>query len=224
MKELYIIHGWSYDATRWNKTLELLKQSGLKVHFLNVPGLTAPSKKIWTIEDYADWADQNIPDGAIALGHSNGGRILLNLCARKPTKLTHLILLDAAGIYEPSLKKKVVQTIAKIGKPFKKIKIIDKIFHRITGSTDYGKAPENMKHTLANMLESDKRLDPSKVTTKTSILWGKKDNITPVRQANKLNELLPNSKLKLFENWDHSPYIENSEELAEAIIAEMKNA
>ena len=29
MKELYIIHGWSYDATRWDKTLELLKKQGI---------------------------------------------------------------------------------------------------------------------------------------------------------------------------------------------------
>ncbi len=224
MKELYIIHGWTYDASRWDKTLEILQKKGLKVHFLNVPGLTAPSKKVWTIDDYVAWADKNIPDGTIALGHSNGGRILLNLCSRNPHKLKHLILLDAAGIYETSPKKSIVKAIAKIGKPLKKIKFVDKVFHRLTGSTDYGKAPENMKRTLENMLNSDKKLNVSAVTTKTSILWGKKDTITPVRHANKLNEQLPNSTLKFFENWPHSAYISYSEELADAILEEMKNA
>lgn len=224
MKELYIIHGWTYDATRWNKTIEILEKNNIKVHFLNVPGLTAPSKKVWTIDDYVDWANKNIPDGSIALGHSNGGRILLNLCAKNPEKLKHLILMDAAGIYEKNPKKTIVKTIAKIGKPFKKIKFIDKVFHKITGSSDYGKAPENMKRTLENMLKSDKNLNISAVTTKTSIIWGKKDNITPPRHANKMNELLPNSTLKFFENWPHSAYISYSEELANAIIEEMKNA
>lgn len=224
MKELYIIHGWTYDATRWNKTIEILEKNNIKVHFLNVPGLTAPSKKVWTIDDYVDWANENIPDGSIALGHSNGGRILLNLCAKNPEKLKHLILMDAAGIYEKNPKKTIVKTIAKIGKPFKKIKFIDKVFHKITGSSDYGKAPENMKRTLENMLKSDKNLNISAVTTKTSIIWGKKDNITPPRHANKMNELLPNSTLKFFENWPHSAYISYSEELAKAIIEEMKNA
>lgn len=223
MRELYIIHGWSYDATRWDKTIELLEKDNIKVHFLHVPGLTAPSKKVWTIDDYVAWANENIPDGAIALGHSNGGRILLNLCSKNPSKLKHLILLDAAGIYEKSAKKTITKIIAKIGKPLKKIKIIDKAFHRITGSTDYGKAPENMKRTLENMLNSDKKLDIASVTTKTSILWGKKDNVTPPRQANKMNELLPNSTLKFFEEWNHAPYIGYPEELANAIKTEIKN-
>ncbi len=223
MKELYIIHGWTYDATRWDKTLELLKKQGIKVHFLNVPGLTAPSKKVWTIDDYMNWANENIPNGAVALGHSNGGRILLNLCAKNPAKLKHLILLDAAGIYEASAKKTIVKIIAKIGKPFRKIKFIDKVFHRLTGSTDYAKAPENMKRTLENMLESDKSLDLTKVTTPVSILWGKKDTITPPRHADKMNERLPHSTLKFFENWPHSAYINYSEELADAIVEELKN-
>ena len=80
-----------------------------------------------------------------------------------------------------------------------------------------------MKRTLENMLESDKSLDLTKVTTPTSILWGKKDTITPPRHANKMNERLPNSTLKFFENWPHSAYINYSEELATAIIEELKN-
>ena len=184
---------------------------------LNVPGLTKESKKEFTIYDYMKWADQEIPDGAIALGHSNGGRILLNLCAAKPEKLKYLILLDSAGIYEPSIKKKIVSGLAKIGKPLKKIPLVDKAFHKITGSTDYSKAPANMKVTLANMLESDKTLDLTKVKTKTFILWGKKDTTTPPRQATAMYEKLPNAELKFYANWTHAPYISNPEELARAL-------
>ena len=192
---------------------------------LRVPGLTEPSKKEFTIDDYAKWADQNIPDGAIALGHSNGGRILLNLCAKKPKKLKYLILLDAAGIYEPSTRKKVVEKLAKVGKPLKKVPLVDKVFHKITGSTDYSRAPKNMKKTLSNMLESDKNLDLSKVTTKTFLLWGKKDTITPPRQATKMYESLPNAELKFYANWTHAPYISSPKELArvlEGLVARMK--
>ncbi len=216
-EDLYIIHGWTYTVEPWKKTLEILRDNGISVKMLHVPGLTEESKKVLTIADYMRWANQNIPDGAVALGHSNGGRILLNLCARKPEKLKYLILLDSAGIYEPTTKKKVVEKLAKIGKPLKKIPLLDKAFHRITGSTDYSKAPENMKETLANMLESDRDLDFSKVTTKTFILWGKKDTTTPPRQATKMYESLPNAELKFYANWTHAPYISNPDELARAI-------
>ncbi|MBQ6593757.1 alpha/beta hydrolase [Candidatus Saccharibacteria bacterium] len=221
--DLYIIHGWTYTVEPWSKTLELLKRHGIRVKMLKVPGLTEPSDKVWTIDDYVQWADTQIPDGAIALGHSNGGRILLNLCAKRPDKLKYLILLDSAGIYEASSRKKLVGALAKLGKPLKKIPLIDKVFHRLTGTTDYSKAPENMKVTLSNMLESDKNLDFSKVETKTFILWGKKDTITPPRQGTAMYEKLPNAELKFYANWTHAPYIADPEGLARALVKLMSH-
>ncbi|MBO7657609.1 alpha/beta hydrolase [Candidatus Saccharibacteria bacterium] len=220
--DLYIIHGWTYTVEPWKKTLLLLKEQGLRVKMLHVPGLTEPSKKVFEISDYVKWADQEIPEGAIALGHSNGGRILLNLCANKPGKLSNLILLDSAGIYEVTARKKVVAGLAKVGKPFKKIPVVNKAFHRITGTTDYSKAPENMKQTLVNMLDSDKKLKLENVSTRTFILWGKKDTTTPPRQATAIYEKLPNAELKFYANWTHAPYISDPDGLARAIGALVK--
>ncbi len=217
MADLYIIHGWTYTVKPWTQTLALLREKGISVKMLHVPGLTEESNKVYTIEDYVKWANREIPDGAVALGHSNGGRILLNLCAAKPDKLKYLILLDSAGVYEASAKKKIVGAMAKVGKPLKKIDIINKAFHRLTGSTDYSRAPENMKKTLANMLESDKNLDFAKVKTKTLILWGKKDTTTPPRQATAMYERLPDAELKFYAKWTHAPYISNPDELARAL-------
>ena len=217
MKTLYIIHGWAYSVEPWKTTLDTLKSDGLKVKMLNVPGLTTDSKKIFTIDDYVKWADENIPSGSIALGHSNGGRILLNLLSKNPEKLSHLILLDAAGVYEPSKKRNLVKKIAKLGAPLKKVPIASKVFHKLIGAGDYERAPENMKKTLTNMLESDKFLDLTKITTKTSILWGENDTVTPPRQAKIFHEKLENSTLKFYKNWTHAPYISNPKELARAI-------
>lgn len=219
--DLYIIHGWTYTVEPWKTTLSILAKHGLRVKMLHVPGLTEKSEKVFTVEDYAKWADREIPDGSIALGHSNGGRILLNLCAQKPEKLKYLILMDAAGVYEPSMKKQLIEKIAKIGQPLKKIPIVDKAFHKITRTTDYSHAPENMKQTLVNMLESDKTLDISKVTTPSYILWGKKDTTTPPRQATAMYEKLPNAELKFYAKWTHAPYISDPEGLARALIALM---
>lgn len=217
MADLYIIHGWTYTVEPWQATLEILRDNGLKVKMLNVPGLTAPSSKVWTIDDYVKWADEQIPDGAIALGHSNGGRILLNLCSRKSDKLKYLLLLDSAGIYEPSRKKQLIERLAKMGRPLKKIPLINKLFHRVTGTTDYSHAPENMKTTLVNMIKSDQTLDFAKVTTRTFLLWGKKDTTTPPRQATAMYEKLPNAELKFYANWTHAPYIADPEGLARAL-------
>lgn len=222
MKTLYIIHGWTYTVEPWRETIKRLRNQGVNVKMLNVPGLTEPSKKVWTIEEYVKWADRNIPDGAIALGHSNGGRILLNLLSEKTDKLSHLILLDAAGVYEESKKRTASRTISKIFAPLKKIKLLRKVFHKIIGATDYDRAPENMKQTLSNMLDSDKNLDISKVIVPTTILWGKKDTITPPHHAEKMHKSIAGSKLKFYANWAHAPYIQDPDGLSRAIYNVMK--
>ncbi len=220
---LYIIHGWTYTVAPWERTIALLKKQGIDVKMVNVPGLTSPSKKVWTIEEYVKFADREIPDGAVALGHSNGGRILLNLCSEKPDKLKQLILLDSAGIYEPSKKRDVSRGLSKTFGFLKKIPGLAKIWHKLTGAADYARAPENMKQTLANMLESDKRLDPSQVSVPTTILWGAEDSVTPPRQAEALHSAIANSTLEIFPGWTHAPYISHPDQLARAIARSCKH-
>lgn len=222
MKTLYVIHGWTYTVEPWTKTIELLEKNGIKVKMLNVPGLTSPSDKVWKIKDYAKWADQNIPDGAVALGHSNGGRILLNLLSEKPNKLKHVILLDAAGVYEESRKRDIARKVSKLMSPLKSIKPLRKVYHKLLGASDYDRAPENMKKTLANMLDSDKKLNMEKVTTPATILWGKMDTVTPPRQAATMHRRLKNSEIKYFEDWTHAPYICDPSGLAKAIYLTME--
>ena len=218
MKTLYIIHGWTYTVEPWNRTIKILNDKyQIKVEMLHVPGLTDPSKKVWTIDEYVKWADSLLPEDAIVLGHSNGGRILLNLLSRQPDRVSHLILLDAAGIYEPSKKRDILRKLSQILAPLRRVKILRKIIHKMIGAGDYDKAPENMKKTLTNMLDSDRNLDISKVKVKTDILWGEMDKITPPRQAKKMHQLIKKSQLKLFPNWTHAPYIVDPEGLAKAI-------
>ncbi|MDO5480970.1 MAG: alpha/beta hydrolase [Candidatus Saccharibacteria bacterium] len=221
---LYIIHGWTYTVEPWAKTLKILKEEyNIDTVMLNVPGLTSPSEKVWTIEEYAAWADKNLPDGAIALGHSNGGRILLNLLSKNPKKLSFLILLDAAGVYEKSFKRGLSKFLSRIFSPLKKIGPLRKVYHKLIGAEDYAHAPENMKKTLANVLASDKNLKIDHIPTKTAILWGRQDKITPPHLAEVMHEKLKNSTLKFYENWRHAPYIDDSAGLARAIATALKS-
>ena len=80
-----------------------------------------------------------------------------------------------------------------------------------------------MKKTLANMLDSDKNLDLTKIKVKTDILWGELDKITPPRQARKMHDSIKGSHLKIFPNWTHAPYICDPEGLARAISQVMKD-
>ncbi len=221
--KLYIIHGWTYTTAPWTKTIASLEQQGFEVEMLHVPGLTSNSKKVWTIDDYVRWADRKIPKGAVALGHSNGGRILLNLCSAKPHKLQHLILLDSAGVYENDSKRDLARGLSKKLGFLKKIPGLTKVWHKLTGATDYARAPENMKKTLANMLDSDKDLDLTRIAVPTSILWGANDTITPPRQAEVMHRVIPHNVMSIYPDWTHAPYISHPLELAKAIAKAYKN-
>ena len=218
MNKLYIIHGWTYKPEPWEEVIADLKKHDIDAELLRVPGLGTKSDKEFTIEDYADWAKKTIPKGSIALGHSNGGRILLNMLVSEGSDyLKGLILLDSAGIYEESTKRNMSRILSKTLAPLKKVPLARKIVHKVLGASDYEQAPENMKKTLANMLDSDKTLDISGITTNTQIIWGRDDNITPPRQGEKMHKLLKNSELDMKDGWRHSRYLVDAQELADVI-------
>ena len=220
--KLYILHGWTYKPEPWLEVIEDLKAQGIEAELLRVPGLGKPSKKVYTIEDYVEWAKEQLPKGSIALGHSNGGRILLNLLSKEPDYLKGIILLDSAGYYEKSAKRDVSRGLSKVFSPLKKSKFARRVVHKVLGASDYENAPENMKQTLANMIESDKQLDIAKVTTPTQIIWGSDDNITPLRQGKKIHELIKDSELTVKDGWRHSRYLVSTKELADEIADKFK--
>lgn len=215
--KLYIIHGWTYKPEPWHEVIGELKKLGVDAELLRVPGLGTKSEKVFTIEDYAKWAREKLPKGSYALGHSNGGRILLNLLKDDPQYLKGIILLDSAGIWEKENRRLVLKALSKAFAPLKKSKLIRKAVHRVIGANDYENAPENMKKTLDNMINSDKALDITKVTTRAEIIWGEDDPITPLRQGKKMHGLLPNSNLTTKPGWRHSHYLVSTSELAAEI-------
>ena len=218
MQKLYIVHGWTYKPEPWEEVIDELKKAKIDAELLRVPGLGTQSDDVFSIDDYVKWAAAHIPKGSIALGHSNGGRILLNLLQQKGSDyLGGLILFDAAGIYEPSLKNDIMRKMSKVFSPLKKSKLARKAAHKVLGVHDYNDAPENMKKTLTNMLDSDKNLDISGITTKTMLVWGSDDRMTPLRQGKKMHELLKNSKLTVKEGWRHSHYLKSTKETADEI-------
>ncbi len=227
MKTLYIIHGWTYTIEPWTKTVEALRTADIDVRQLRVPGLTSPSDAVWTIDEYVEWLKSELKgvEQPIVLGHSNGGRIALNYLVKYPGSFQRLILLNSAGVYENmeriSLKRRVFHTLAKVLAPLKHVPYVKKIVYRLLKS-DYNRAPQNMKQTLHNMLESDRELDITKVTTPTSILWGREDTTTPLGMGRRMRQLLPNSQIQEFDDWKHAPYITHPEELAREIIRIVK--
>lgn len=223
IKTLYIIHGWAYSIESWQQTVDIVREAGIEVIQLRVPGLTSPSDKSWTIDEYVTWLDDELRGAVdpIVLGHSNGGRIAMHYLTIHPNRFKHLILLASAGIEidsgSLSRRRRLFRVAAKALAPLKHIPLARKVVYRLLGS-DYGKAPKHMQTTLRNMLASDHNFDPSHIATPTSILWGEADRTTPPRMGKKLHRLIRDSTFKLLPDWSHAPYRTHSQQLADEII------
>jgi pimeloyl-ACP methyl ester carboxylesterase len=227
-KKIFIVHGWTYSTDSWQKCIADLRQRGFEPVMLHVPGLTEKSDKVWTLDDYVEWLCGKLAGekNVVLLGHSNGGRIALAYIEKYPTALARLILLDAAGIVQGGLflrmKRKIGSIIAQIGKatvPVSFAATTRKFFYRLLGARDYEQAPVNMRATMANLITVD--LEPllSSISVPTFIIWGQRDNATPVADAHLIHEKIKDSKLFIISDARHSPHITHSQVVASEIAA-----
>ncbi|MEM6997813.1 MAG: alpha/beta hydrolase [Patescibacteria group bacterium] len=222
--KLFIVHGWAYEVDSWGVFLDELRKRSIEPIMLNVPGLTEPSDKVWDIDAYVDWLDSQIKGvkNVVVLGHSNGGRILLNYSIKHPQRLKKLILVNSAGAVvdeqRVSIKRTVLRIGAKVLRPLRRLPLLRRVLYRFVGASDYYKAPENMKQTLVNMLDSDAHLDLSQVMTHTAMIWGSDDTYTPLSHGRLMEREIPdNSGLYIMKGVRHAPYKTHPLELAAAV-------
>lgn len=228
MKKVIILHGWTYSLEKWQAFLDILKKRNIKPIMLNVPGLTSEKDKVWNMEDYVNWLNENLKkekEKVILLGHSNGGRIALNFAIEYSQKIEKLILIDSAGIYHNelpiALKRVIFRTLAKFGKKLTSSNMLKNILYKIVGGDDYKNASSNMKITMLNLLNSDKFLKPEKIQMQTLIIWGREDRITPASDGRSLHQKIKDSKIFIVEGARHSPQFTHPTQVADVIVSNL---
>ena len=168
--------------------------------YLDMPGFgNSPNEKPLHTQDYAGIVcqfliDINAPttEDSIVVGHSFGGKVGV-LCKPK-----ELILLSSAGIRVPkSLKVRFKIMTAKIMGKLGLSK-----FNKIFRSSDVKTMNEGMYQTFKNVVDEVFSLEFSAYKGKTSIFWGKDDNVTPLFCGKKIAELMAKSRFFVLEG-DH---------------------
>lgn len=223
MKAL-IIHGWTYSIERYKKISLILKARDLTNFILNVPGLTEKIERSWNLDDYINWLKNKIDKQngkVILIGHSNGGRIAAAFASKYPQKLSHLILIDSAGIYHDELHNKLrllfFSTLAKIGKKISSSRLLKDLLYKLAGENDYKAATPEMKKTMLNLIKLDLSIIFAKITVPTLIIWGENDKVTPLADGRLIHRLIKSSELYIVKGAKHSPHFTHTEEVAEVI-------
>lgn len=221
---VFILHGWTYSTDKWQGILGWLYEHGIEPEMLRVPGLTAPSNAVWTIEDYVTWLEEATKQSEpfVLIGHSNGGRIGLNFATRYPDRVKQLILIDSAGVYHDELalrlKRSVFEVAAKVGKRLTSSENLRGTLYKLSRTSDYREAPSHMRHTMANMIESDKDLKLSTISVPTVLIWGHDDKITPLGDGHVMQQAIPGSVLHTVAHARHAPFYTHPEAVGRLIV------
>lgn len=195
-------------------------------------------------DDAADLLDRLGHDGATVLGHSYGGFLALETALRHPERVRALVLCDTAPVVDyPDV---VMETARARGTP-EQVAVVAELlrtgaagdehfreavetilplyfheyqaglFERLLGRTRFRAAAQN--HASAACLpDYDVRHELWRIRVPSLVLAGRHDWLCPVREgAEQLADGLPDSRLVVFEESGHFPFVEETEAFLEAV-------
>ncbi len=205
-QNIVYLHGWGGNINSFMFVAQNIKATNILIDFPPF-GESQEPKTPWCVEDYANAVklvlkELNI-NKYIIISHSFGSRVAIYL-ANSYNKVDKLIITGGAGIRPKQFKIFLRKTKYKIIKFFNK--------NAVVGSKDYIGLSSVMKKTFSNIVSKDLSDLAKNIKCKTLLIYGSLDRETPLYMAKKYNKLIKNSKLKIYKNFGHFAYIQNSEE------------
>jgi pimeloyl-ACP methyl ester carboxylesterase len=182
---------------------------------------------------------------AVIVGHSFGAGAALEYVLRHPERTIGLVLVDAAlGLtQEPSdapsvleygsLRELVVSATAT--NPLATRFLLSKLIYRKEAANsetlDIVKAPMRVAGTTSHIADwllyfagsdrsalSSSRGAVSGIRVPVAMIWGERDDVTPLAQANDFRVLVPSASLKVLNDVGHIPQIEDPDAFNAALI------
>ena len=220
-KPVVLVHGWLTDLNTM-KPLQNHLSKNFKVYNLDVIGFGKSDlpKEPLSTEDFSnflnDFLDALNIENPILIGHSNGGRMIINLVGRNLRKVNKIVLIDSAGIV-PKRKPKyyfkvyTFKAVKNITKLFPKTEMFNNMRERMLGkfgSSDYKQSPEVLRKTMSKIVNEDQKSLMPNIKVPTLIIWGEKDTATPLEDAKTMEKLIPDSGLVVYPGRSHFSYLE----------------
>lgn len=213
-ENVVFLHGWGSDLTDFLGSAKVLSKNYRTIN-LDLWGFGKSDKphSVWGIEEYAKALDEFFKKSNLKqfhlVGHSFGGKIAIKYTFLNPQNVKSLTLVDSAGIKNrfSILNKLKIHRYKKLKKQVLLGKR-DKAVLEKFGSTDFKNSGGIMKQIMVKVINQNVEFECKQIKTKTLIVWGKQDKDTPLYMAKKLNKLIKNSSLKIFQG-GHFSHIDN---------------
>ena len=212
-----VLHGWGASIEAVMPIVNGLSPVA-PVVALDMPGFgdSELPRSGWSVSDYAELVieamDRLRVERFSIVGHSFGARIGIVLASTRPERVVRMVLTGAAGIpprRKPSYYAKV--GAAKMGKAAARVggragaAAQDRIRKRVA-SEDWLNAPEALRATFRLVIAEDLSPRLPDVAAPVLLVFGDQDEDTPLWMGKRMEELIPNAALIVYEGAGHYAY------------------
>lgn len=217
-----MLHGWGANIGLMLPLAQRLEPLGYQIFIPDLPGFgqsPAPPEG-WGVIDYTNficcYMDALGLKRAHIFSHSFGGRISLILGAEQPQRVMKMALANCAGV--PSAPSPAGQTrlktyrlalnlLSSIGLNAQAERLRTWYGERY-GSADYKAASGVMRETFVKVVNQDLLPYAARIAAPSLLLWGDKDEDTPLWKGQLLEKTIPDAGLVVFEGAGHYSYLE----------------
>ena len=208
--DLIILHGWGSNKNLMKQTFSPYMDTFRHI-YIDLPGFgNSTCSTALTTADVARIVELFMihinASKDIVLGHSFGGKVALLLEPKV------LVLVASAGIYIPKSFKVQAKIVA-----FKALKGFGlSKFRSLFVADDAKELSEYMYQTFKNVVNEDFSDEFAKFDEKALLFWGKNDTATPLDSAKKIEALIKDAKLEVYEG-DHYFFMKNAQDISAKI-------
>jgi pimeloyl-ACP methyl ester carboxylesterase len=214
---IVVLHGWGAHIEAIAPILATL-EGAPDLIALDLPGFgdSEPPPEAWDVDAYAgfmiDFLEHLDVPRAHLIGHSHGGRVSIAIAADRPERVGRLLLVDSAGLRPKRgwrYRRRVA--VAKLGRVLAKVggatgrRLQERMRARVA-SRDYLEASEAMRGTFRAVVAADLSDRLPRISAPTLLVWGDRDEDTPLWMAHRMEELIPDAGLVVLEGAGHYSY------------------
>lgn len=220
-----LLHGWGCST---ELMAPVARQLGEEMDVLSIDfpahGKSGRPPEPWGVPEYAACTLEVLrkldflPCAVIA--HSFGARVAIYLASEDSGLFTKLILTGAAGIKKPATAESSKRTqqykqLKKAVGVLRSMKIFgslpdkaEEALRQRYGSADYNALDAEMRQTFVKVISLDLTDRLERVKQPTLLVFGEKDDATPLWMAHVMEEKIPDAGLIVFEGGTHYAYLE----------------
>ena len=228
-KPFLILHGWRSGSNRWQKVAEVLAEKYMVI-VPDLPGFgkSQEPESAWSTDNFVEFIHDfkntvpDLRDSFYLAGHSFGGTLAAKFSIKYTQRVKKLFLISASCIRLKTPSKKLSYNISRIVKIFYFFPFYESFrkfsYKYIIRRSDYLHVSGIMKDIYLKVISDDLSYKLPFLKVPTVILWGPKDDLTPIEHANIIRGKIRDSKLVIIKEADHYLHIKIPEILAEKII------